>query len=85
MEIIHTDDFERAFRKLPSEIKEFNATQEGRFIRNWLDPRLHIKKLHGEHGVFSYRITRRYRGFFYFQHPDRAIFFDLDHRKDAYR
>ncbi len=85
MEIIHSDDFERTLRKLPSEIRHLNTVQEERFIRNWLDSRLHLKKIQGEHGVFSYCITRRYRGFFYFQHPDRAIFFDIDHRKDAYR
>lgn len=85
MEIIRTADFERALRKLPSEIRDLNQTQEERFLRNWLDPRLHVKKVRGDDGVFSYRITRRYRGFFYFQHPQRSIFFDIDHRKDAYR
>ncbi|MEK7619010.1 MAG: hypothetical protein AAB416_02070 [Patescibacteria group bacterium] len=85
MEILHTDDFVRALEKLPLEIQELNALQEERFYINWLDPRLHLKKLRGERGVFSYRITRRYRGFFYLQRPDRAIFFDIDHRKDAYR
>lgn len=85
MEIIHTDDFERALLRLPIEIQKLNTTQEDRFIRNWLDSRIHLKKIRAENGVFSYRITRRYRGFFYFQHPDRAIFFDIDHRKDAYR
>lgn len=85
MEIIHTDDFDRALAKLPKEIQELDAVQEERFSKHWLDARLHIKKLRGEDGVFTYRITRRYRGFFYFQNPDKAIFFDIDHRKDAYR
>jgi hypothetical protein len=35
--------------------------------------------------VFSLRIIRHYRAFFYFQNTDTAIFFGIDHRKDIYR
>ena len=85
MEIIKTDDFLRELEKLPNEIKQFCAIQEKRFQENWRDPRLHIKKVRSLPHAFSFRITRRYRVFFYFQAGEKAIFFEVDHRKDAYR
>lgn len=85
MEIIHTKDFEQAFRKLPKEIQKLYFQQEERFKVNWRDSRLHVKRVRIFDYAFSFRITRRYRVFFYFQHEEKAIFFDVDHRKDAYR
>ena len=85
MEIIKTDDFLKAFQKLPSEIQRLAPIQENRFRDNWRDPRLHIKKIRTLPFAFSFRITRRYRVFFYFQNTETAVFFDIDHRKDAYR
>lgn len=84
MEIIRTDDFIRALDKFPKEIKRLYAIQEQRFRNDWRDPRLHIKKVKTFALAFSFRITRRYRAFFYFQSSDIAVFFDIDHRKDAY-
>ena len=84
MEIILTDSFEEAFDKLLREIQRLYYQQEKRFKENWRDPRLHIKKVKGLSHTFSFRITRRYRLFFYFHTSDKAIFFDVDHRKDAY-
>lgn len=85
MKIVLTDDFERVLLKLPQEIQELYYIQEERFKINWRDMRLHIKKVRGIPYAFSFRITRRYRAFFYFQNSETAIFFDIDHRKDAYR
>ena len=85
MEIIKTFDFERSLKKLPSNIKRLHKIQEERFILNPNDLRLHIKKLRDLGGVFSFRITRKYRALFYFQNPNTAILFDVDHRKDVYR
>lgn len=85
MKLIHTDDFERSLRKLPSEIQRLYLVQEERFRVNWRDPRLHIKKVKLLPFAFSIRITRRYRAFFYFQNTETAIFFDIDHRRDSYR
>ncbi|MBI2514680.1 hypothetical protein HYV91_00605 [Candidatus Wolfebacteria bacterium] len=85
MKIIRTDDFERAFQKLPKEIQRIYFLQEKRFGANWRDPRLHIKKVQELGYALSFRITRRYRTFFYFQNRETAIFFDIDHRKDIYR
>lgn len=85
MNIIRTGDFERSFGRLPKNIQQSYAVQESRFRENRGDSRLHIKKVHGFREVYSFRITRNYRGLFYFQNPDTAIFFDIDHRKDIYR
>ncbi len=85
MEIIRTDDFEKSLRLLPIGAQKLYQRQVERFLNNWHDPRLHVKKVQGLSPAFSFRVTRVYRAFFYFQNPDRAIFFNLDHRKDAYR
>lgn len=85
MEIIRTDDAERALRKLPKGIQRLYARQEERFQRNWRDPRLRTKAVRMLPGALSFRITRRYRAFFYFPNAGTAIVFDIDHRKDVYR
>ena len=85
MEIIRTNDFERALQKLPKEIQRLYARQEKRFRQNWRDPRLHVKAVRMIPGSLSFRVTRRYRAFFYFQNAENAIIFDIDHRKDVYR
>lgn len=85
MQIIHSEDFDRNLDGLPKQIQRFLTIQEERFKINWRDPRLHIKKIRTLENAFSLRITRRYRAFFYFQNPEIAIFFDIDHRKDIYR
>ena len=85
MEIIKTDSFDRAFKKLPKEIRRLCLVQETRFGDNWRDSRLHIKKVRSLVFAFSFRITRNYRVFFYFKNNLTAVFFDVDHRKDAYK
>lgn len=85
MEIVKTGDFEKTVVKLPTIAQRLCARQETIFLENWRDVRLHTKKLKGLAYAFSFRITRKYRVLFYFQNPNRAIFFDIDHRKDVYR
>lgn len=85
MEIIHTDDFEKALLKLPKAVNRLLKIQEERFRQNYRDPRLHVKKVRSLEQVFSFRITRRYRAFFYFRNSEKTIFFDIDHRKDIYK
>lgn len=83
--IIHkTRDFIDNFGKLPSEIKKLYRKQEAIFKVDWLDSRLHIKRNKELKGVYSFRITRRYRVLFYFR-EDEAVFFSVGHRKDIYR
>jgi mRNA-degrading endonuclease RelE of RelBE toxin-antitoxin system len=85
MEIIRIEDFEQSLRKLPNKIQRLFVIQEDRFRNNWRDPRLHIKKVKTLPYALSFRITRRYRVFFYFKDAETAVFFDIDHRKDIYR
>lgn len=85
MKIIKTNNFNRAFKKLSQDIQRLYITQEKRFEKNWRDSRLHIKKIRVLPFAFSFRITRRYRTFFYFKDTETAIFFDIDHRKDIYK
>lgn len=83
--VIHkTKDFIAGFKKLPKRIKKFYQEKEKIFKKNWLDPRLHIKRIKELKGVYSFRITRRYRALFYFRNEE-AIFFSIGHRKDVYR
>lgn len=85
MEIIKTGDFNRAFGRLPKQIQQIYTKQEKIFRENWRDPRLHIKKVRLLPYALSFRVTRSYRVFFYFQEAEKAIFFEIDHRKDAYK
>lgn len=85
MKVIRTADFERAFERLPNGIQQLYGVQEDRFETNRRDPRLHIKKVRDLPHAFSFRVTRHYRVFFYFQNAEMVIFFDIDHRKDVYR
>ena len=85
MNILKTSDFSRSFKKLPEEIQDLCQKQEERFREDWRDPRLHTKKIKELPYALSFRVTRRYRTFFYFQNPNTAVFFNIDHRKDAYR
>jgi len=84
MNIRHTESFIKNIEKLPKSIKRIFKKQKGVFIKNWLDPRLHIKRMKELPGCFSFRITRRYRVLFYFRNKD-AIFFSIGHRKDIYK
>jgi mRNA-degrading endonuclease RelE of RelBE toxin-antitoxin system len=84
MIIIETEDFKKDLKNLPSEIKRLYQRQKVIFKENWLDPRLHTKRIKELPGVYSFRITRRYRVLFYFRNGE-AIFFKIGHRKEIYR
>jgi mRNA-degrading endonuclease RelE of RelBE toxin-antitoxin system len=84
MIIIETDDFKKDLKNLPSEIKRLYQRQKAIFKENWLDPRLHTKRIRELPGVYSFRITGRYRVLFYFRNGE-AIFFKIGHRKEIYR
>ena len=84
MIILETKDFRKELEKLPKRIKKLFQRQKSIFKKNWLDPRLHTKRIKELPGVYSFRITRAYRVLFYFR-DDEAIFFAIGHRKDIYR
>jgi mRNA-degrading endonuclease RelE of RelBE toxin-antitoxin system len=45
MIIIETEDFKKDLKNLPSEIKRLYQKQKVIFKENWLDPRLHTKRI----------------------------------------
>ncbi len=83
MPIKETSDFKKDLEELPREAIEIYKKQKQIFSTNWLDSRLHTKRLKELSGVHSFRVTRRYRVLFYFQEKT-AIFFKIGHRKDIY-
>lgn len=85
MNIRETDDFLKELKGLSPEIKGLFEKQKSLFNKNWLDLRLHTKRIKEMPGVYSFRITRRYRALFYFKDVDEAVFFSIGHRKDIYR
>ncbi len=85
MRAIRTAEFERALKKLSGSVRRLCRVQEAHLIADWRDPRLHIKKLHGLDGVYSFRVTRSYRALFYFDADGNIILFEIDNRKDVYR
>ena len=84
MDIQKTKKFVKQYEKLPSSIKLLYKKQEERLVLNWLDPRLHTKRIKEMPGVYSFRITRKYRVLFYFS-QDGVIFFAIGHRKKIYK
>ena len=84
MKIEKTKEFIKEYEKLPVRIQSLYKKQEKIFISDWLDPRLHVKRIKEMKGVYSFRITRKYRVLFYFS-KETAIFFAIGHRKDIYR
>ncbi|MEK7585277.1 MAG: hypothetical protein AAB455_02095 [Patescibacteria group bacterium] len=84
MEVIKTEDFLKQLSRLPIKIKNLLGKQEAIFLKNQLDPRLHLKQLVTLEGVYSFRITIRYRCLLYFQSKEVAVFFSIGHRKDIY-
>jgi mRNA-degrading endonuclease RelE of RelBE toxin-antitoxin system len=82
--IVETKDFLKLLLRLPKRENGLYLKQKAIFRLNWLDPRLHAKRIKEMSGVYSFRVTRRYRVLFYFQNAT-AIFFYIGHRKDAYQ
>lgn len=80
-----TPQFLKDHSRLPPDIQRLFAVQEQRFHTNRFDPRLHFQKLVDVPGVYSLRVTRRYRVMLRFDNPNEAVFFAIGHRKDAYR
>ncbi|MDO8530445.1 MAG: hypothetical protein Q7S10_03525 [bacterium] len=81
--IIFDDYLVKKLAKLPKDVFKIYKKQERIFTENWLDSRLHTKKLIGVNW-YSFRVTRNYRVLFYFQDVDVVVFTDIGHRKDIY-
>ncbi|MDO8650508.1 MAG: type II toxin-antitoxin system mRNA interferase toxin, RelE/StbE family [Candidatus Berkelbacteria bacterium] len=83
MRLIKTADFKKDLKSLPKDILVIITKQEKIFLKNWIDSRLHTKRIKELKGVFSFRITRQYRVLFRFE-EETAVFFKIGHRKDVY-
>ena len=85
MQLIRTKYFEKLYRKLPSIVRPRCERQLALLADDLNDTRLHTKPVTGQTGVYSFRITRGYRGLFYVNEKQQLIVFAVDHRKDIYR
>lgn len=83
--VFRSGDFSALYAKLPRSIQIICDTQLERLARDSDDPRLQRKKLKGHDGIYSFRVTRRYRVLFYSNQSGEIIVFEIDHRKDVYR
>ena len=81
-----TKYYKKSVSSLPKKDAESLSLYEKLLENNMFDPKLHTKKLKGfpdEH-VYSFRITRSYRGIFRLS-GDNIILFAIGHRKDIYK
>lgn len=80
--ILRTPHFQRAYKRLPTNIKELAKKREVIFRGNAFDPRLDTHKLKGKFAKFwSFSITRSHRIVFTFKNGDKVVFHDAgDHR-----
>ena len=85
MNVVYAKEFVKQFEKLPLEAQKLYRKQEAIFKQNWLDPRLHVKKLIDHPFPFSFRITRNWRVLFVLADKDTALFATIGNRKDIYR
>lgn len=82
--IIEKESMKKSLDDLPARIQKKYTTQKERLKEDRRDPRLHTKKLKDLPGVYSFRITRSYRGLFYFHSQEVIVIFAIGHRKDIY-
>jgi mRNA-degrading endonuclease RelE of RelBE toxin-antitoxin system len=86
MILLKTKNYKKSCTSLSKKDKVLLYEQEKLLAKNIFDPKLHTKKLKGfpdEH-VYSFRITRSYRGIFRLS-GDNIILFAIGHRKDIYQ
>lgn len=86
MILFKTKNYKKSSASLEKKDKSLLSAQEKLLETNIFDSKLHTKKLKGfpdEH-VYSFRITRVYRGIFRLS-GDNVILFAIGHRKDIYQ
>ena len=86
MILLKTKNYIKSVSLLSKKDKFFLNNQEKLLTENIFDSKLHTKKLKGFSGdlVYSFRITRVYRGIFRLKSKD-IILFAIGHRKDIYK
>lgn len=83
--LLKTKNYIKQVKSLPKNDKGLLIKQEILLELDMHHQKLHTKKLKGfaPDKVFSFRITRNYRGIFRFDTPN-IILFAIGHRKDIY-
>lgn len=86
MIILKTKNYKKNITSLQRKDQNLLYSQEKLLVQNIFHPKLHTKKLKGfpTDKVFSFRITRVYRGIFRLRGQD-VILFAIGHRKDIYQ
>lgn len=86
MILLKTKNYKKNINSLSKKDRNLLSKQEQLLIKDIFDSKLHTKKLKGfpsEH-VYSFRITRSYRGIFRLS-GENVILFVIGHRKDIYQ
>jgi mRNA-degrading endonuclease RelE of RelBE toxin-antitoxin system len=86
MILLKTKNYQKDIVSLSKKEKVLLYKQENLLVKDIFNPKLHTKKLKGfsNDKVFSFRITRVYRGIFRLQ-KENVILFAIGHRKDIYQ
>ncbi len=86
MMLLKTKNYKKSVISLTRKDQELLFSQEKLLADNIFHSKLHTKKLKGfsTDKVFSFRITRVYRGIFRLKGED-IILFAIGHRKDIYQ
>jgi len=81
-----TRNYEKSCTSLEKKDRILLLIQEKLLINNIFNFKLHTKKLKGfpDDHVYSFRITKAYRGIFRLS-DDKIILFAIGHRKDIYQ
>ncbi|MEK7175696.1 MAG: hypothetical protein AAB693_02770 [Patescibacteria group bacterium] len=85
MILLKTKNYKKNSLCLPKKERIFLCEQEQLLLENIFHPKLHTKKLKGfpDDHVYSFRLTRAYRGIFRLS-GDNIILFAIGHRKSIY-
>lgn len=86
MILLKTKNYKKSSISLPKKDKVLSHKQEGFLAKDIFYPKLHTKRLSGfpDNHVYSFRITRAYRGIFRLA-GNKIILFAIGHRKDIYQ
>lgn len=86
MILLKTKNYKKSSTSLEKKDRVLLSIQEELLEKNIFDSKLHTKKLKGfpDDHVYSFRITRTYRGIFRLS-GENVILFAIGHRKDIYQ
>lgn len=86
MILLKTKNYKKGASSLQKKDQALLSKQEKLLTTDIFSPSLHTKKLKGfgNDKVFSFRITREYRGIFRLS-DDGIVLFAIGHRKDIYQ